>query len=117
MDIIIIKLTYRITGRMEKFMKTRFENGRLVLEINDNLEINLNPVANIEYRSHINRMQTVKPDNWVSVVGQGNDGNAYKAWYFVEDFNAINGLEDINYEEPSDIVDEYGKIIYDSDAE
>ena len=111
------ELTYRITGRMEKIMKTRFENGRLVLEINDNLEINLNPVANIEYRSHINRMQTVKPDNWVSVVGQGNDGNAYKAWYFVEDFNAINGLEDINYEEPSDIVDEYGKIIYDSDAE
>ena len=98
-------------------MKTRFENGRLVLEINDNLEINLNPVANIEYRSHINRMQTAKPDNWVSVVGQGNDGNVYKAWYFVEDFNAINGLEDINYEEPSDIVDEYGKIIYDSDAE
>lgn len=97
-------------------MNTRYENGRLVLEVNDTLEITLSTEANIEYRSHINRMQTVKPDNWVSVEGEGNDGKLYKAWYFVEDLDNID-LEDINYEEPSDIVDEYGKLIFDANNE
>lgn len=99
-------------------MNTHYnEDGRLVIEVNDTLKITLSTEANIEYRSHINGMQTVKPDNWVSVEGQGNDGKPYKAWYFVEDFDAINELDEIEYEEPSDIVDEYGKNIYDSDAE
>ena len=98
-------------------MNTHYnEDGRLVLEVNDTLEITLSPEANIEYRSHINRMQTVKPDNWVSVEGQGNDGKSYKAWYFVENFDNTD-LEDINYEELADIEDDYGKIVYDSDAE
>lgn len=97
-------------------MNTRYENGRLVLEVNDTLEITLSTEANIEYRSHINRMQTVKPDNWVSVEGEGNDGKLYKAWYFVEDLDNID-LEDINYEGPSDIVDEYGKLIFDANNE
>ena len=98
-------------------MNTHYnEEGRLVLEISGNLEITLSTEANPEYRSHINGMQTVKPDNWVSVKGEGNDGKPYKAWYFVEDFDNID-LEDINYEEPSDIVDDYGKLIYDADNE
>ncbi|MDY3861878.1 MAG: hypothetical protein SOZ45_04905 [Ruminococcus sp.] len=98
-------------------MNTHYnEDGRLVLEVNDTLEITLSTEANIEYRSHINRMQTVKPDNWVSVEGEGNDGKLYKAWYFVEDLDNID-LEDINYEEPSDIVDEYGKLIFDANNE
>lgn len=98
-------------------MNTHYnEDGRLVLEVNDMLEITLSTEANPEYRSHINGMQTVKPDNWISVEGQGSDGKQYKAWYFVEDTAAID-LEDINYEEPSDIVDDYGKLIYDADSE
>ena len=98
-------------------MNTHYnEDGRLILEVNDTLKITLSTEANIEYRSHINGMQTVKPDNWVSVEGQGNDGKPYKAWYFVEDFDNTD-LEDINYEEPADIEDDYGKIVYDSDAE
>lgn len=95
-------------------MNTHYnEDGILVLEVNDTLEITLSGDANIEYRSHINRMQTVKPDNWVSVEGVGNDGKPYKAWYFVDDLDNID-LEDINYEEPSDIVDDNGKLIYDA---
>lgn len=98
-------------------MNTHYnEDGRLVLEVNDTLEITLSTEANPEYRSHINGMQTVKPDNWVSVEGVGNDGKQYKAWYFVEDLDNID-LEDINYEEPSDIVDEYGKLIFDANNE
>lgn len=99
-------------------MNTHYnEDGRLVLEVNDTLEITLSTEANLEYRSHINGMQTVKPDNWVSVEGQGNDGKQYKAWYFVEDFDAINELDEIEFENPSDIVDDYNKIIYDADNE
>ena len=98
-------------------MNTHYnEDGRLVLEVNGTLEITLSTEANPEYRSHINGMQTVKPDNWVSVDGVGNDGKPYKAWYFVEDLDNID-LEDINYEEPSDIVDDNGKLIYDADNE
>ena len=99
-------------------MNTHYnEDGRLVLEVNDTLEITLSTEANPEYRSHINRTQTVKPDNWVSVEGEGNDGKLYKAWYFVEDFAAINELDEIDFEKPSDIVDDYGKLIYDADSE
>ena len=98
-------------------MNTHYnEDGRLVIEVNETLKITLSTEANIEYCSHINGMQTVKPDNWVSVEGQCNDGKSYKAWYFVEDFDNTD-LEDINYEEPADIEDDYGKIVYDSDAE
>ena len=96
-------------------MRTHYEDGRLVLEVNDTLNITLNTEADIEYRSHINGMQTVNPANWVSVEGKGNDGETYKAWYFVEDLKI--GLDEIDYGKPSDIENEYGKIIYDSDTE
>ena len=96
-------------------MKTHYEDGKLVLELKDTLNITLNAEADLEYRSHINGMQTLKPNHWVSVEGEGNDGETYKAWYFVDDLKI--GLDEIDYEKPSDIEDWYGKIIYVSDTE
>lgn len=98
-------------------MNTHYnEEGRMVLEVNDNLEIALSFEIKYEYRSHINGMQAINPNNWVAVDGKGSDGKDYTAWYFIKDINNTDP-EDINYDEPDDIEDEYGYIIYESDNE
>lgn len=70
--------------------------------------------ADFEYRSHINGMQATEPDNWVSCKGTDENGNDITAWYYVENPDETP-LEEIDYYKPSDIVDEYGHIIYDSE--
>lgn len=93
-------------------MKTTFnENGQMVLEINDTLSITLGD-ADYVYRSHINRMQAISPNNWVACESIGSDGNHYTAWYFVKEPDETE-LDEIDYEEPDDITDEYNHIIYD----
>ena len=79
-------------------------NGRTFTMEND---------ADYEYRSHINGMQTTEPNNWVSCKGTDENGTEITAWYYVEDGTE---LDSINYDEPSDIADEYGHIIYDSEG-
>ena len=75
-------------------MKTTFnEKGQMVLVINDTLSITLEE-ADFEYRSHINGMQALSPNNWVACEATGSDGNHYTAWYFVSDTTDIS-LEDI----------------------
>lgn len=68
--------------------------------------------ADFEYRSHINGMQNLAPDNYVSCKGKDENGNDITAWYYVSDGTA---LDEIDYDNPADIVDEYGHIIYDSE--
>lgn len=96
-------------------MKTNFDNdGRLVIEVNDTLKIALDAEAIAEYRSHINGMQVINPDNWLLVRGEGSDGNSYQVWYFIEDWNIE--LEDVDYAEPHDIEDGNGNIIWKSES-
>ena len=96
-------------------MNTSFDNkGRMVLEVNDTLKITLDFEAAPEYRSHINGMQVINPDNWLLVKGEGSDGNSYRVWYFIEDWNIE--LEDVDYTEPNDIEDMNGKIIWESES-
>ena len=93
-------------------MKTTFnEKGQMVLVINDTLSITLEE-ADFEYRSHINGMQALSPNNWVACEATGSDGNHYTAWYFLSDTTDIS-LEDIDYANPNDITDEYNHIVYD----
>lgn len=97
-------------------MKATFnEKGQMVLVINDTLSITLEE-ADFEYRSHINGMQALRPNNWVACEATGSDGNHYKAWYFVPDeiANSLQDLEDIDYANPDDITDEYNHIVYDN---
>lgn len=70
--------------------------------------------ADYEYRSHIEGMAVNSPDNWVANHGVDEDGSEIVAWYFVENPDET-ALDEIVYDEPSDIVDEYGHIIYDSE--
>ena len=92
-------------------MNTSFDNkGRMVLEVNDILKITLDFEAIPEYRSHINGLRTINPDNWLLVKGEGSDGNSYRVWYFIEDWNIE--LEDVDYTEPDDIEDEDGNIVW-----
>lgn len=96
-------------------MKTNFDNdGRLVLEVNDTLKIALDSEAISEYRSHINGLRTINPDNWLLVRGEGSDGNSYQVWYFIENWDIE--LEDVDYAEPNDIEDMNGKIIWESES-
>lgn len=71
--------------------------------------------ADYEYRSHINGMQNLAPDNYVSCKGKDENGNEVTAWYYVENPDETP-LEEIDYDNPADIVDEYGHIIYDSEV-
>ena len=92
-------------------MKTTFnENGQMVFEINDTLSITLGE-ADFVYRSHINGMQALSPNNWVACDATGSDGNHYTVWYFVKEPNETE-LDEIDYEEPDDITDEYNHIVY-----
>ena len=96
-------------------MNTSFDNkGRMVLEVNDILKITLDFEAIPEYRSHINGMQAINPDNWLLVRGEGSDGNSYQVWYFIENWGIE--LEDVDYTEPNDIEDMNGKIIWESES-
>lgn len=70
--------------------------------------------ADYEYRSHINGMAVNSPDNWVACHGVDEDGTGITAWYFVEDISNTS-LDDIDYDEPDDIIDEYGHIVYDKE--
>lgn len=70
--------------------------------------------ADIEYRSHINGMQCTCPDSWVSLPLEDEDGNEYKAWYKIDEDTE---LDSIDYDEPEDITDEFGGIVYDRDEE
>lgn len=63
----------------------------------------------LEYRSHINGMTCLSPNNWVSGVAKDYDGNEYKLWYRVEDEFEF---DEIDYNNPDDIVDEYNQIVY-----
>ena len=96
-------------------MKTTFKNGKTVFEISENLSITLGDEADLSYRSHINGMQTTEPNNWMACKATGSDGKSYTAWYYVEDTNM--DLDNIDCDDPDDIEDEYGNIIYDKDAE
>lgn len=98
-------------------MKFSFnENREMVIEVSGTLSITLGAgEADYTYRSHINGMQASEPDNWVACKATGSDDKDYTAWYYVEDTNV--DLGDIEYEEPDDIEDENGNIIYDKDAE
>lgn len=79
--------------------------------INENLTVTLDGDAEYTYRSHINGMQTIKPNNWVSCNAKGNDGENYTAWYFVSNPNETE-LDEIDYENPDDITDEYNHLVY-----
>ena len=95
-------------------MKTTFKNGKTVFEISENLSITLGDEADLSYRSHINGMQASEPDNWVACKATGSDDKDYTAWYYVEDTNME--LDNIDYDNPDDIEDENGNIIYDKRA-
>lgn len=82
----------------------------------DGKSYTMNNEADYEYRSHIEGMAANSPDNWVSNHGTDEDGNEIVAWYFIENSDET-ALDEIDYENPDDIVDEYGHIIYDSEAE
>ncbi len=97
-------------------MKFSFnENREMVIEVNSTLSITLGAgEADYTYRSHINGMQVSEPNKWVSCAGTGGDGKNYTAWYYVEDTNME--LDNIDYDNPDDIEDENGNIIYDKRA-
>lgn len=69
--------------------------------------------AEITYRSHINGMQCTCPDNWVSCPLEDEDGNEYTAWYRIDEGTELDGID---YDEPEDITDEYGSLVYDREA-
>ena len=69
--------------------------------------------AEITYRSHINGMQCTCPNNWVALPLVDADGNEYTAWYYMTDTNAE--LNSIDYDSPSDLTDEDGKIVFDAE--
>lgn len=56
-------------------------------------------------------MQATEPNNWVACKATGNDGREYTAWYYVTDPNETE-LDEIDYDNPDDITDEYNHIVY-----
>lgn len=66
----------------------------------------------MEYRSHINGMNCLSPNNWVSGTATDEEGNEYKLWYYVEDDFEF---DKIDYDNPDDITDEYNHLVYSKD--
>lgn len=64
---------------------------------------------NLEYRSHINGMNCLSPNNWVSGTATDEQENEYKLWYYVEDNFEF---DEIDYDDPDDITDEYNHLVY-----
>ena len=77
------------------------------------LQLTLATDADYTYRSHINGMPCTEPDKWVSCNAVDSAENNYVCWYYNPD-----GLEldAIDYYSPDDIVDDYGRIIYDRES-
>ena len=85
---------------------------------NSRLSIKLDSSADFEYRSHINGMRCTCPDNWVSCGAIDSNGDRYTCWYFVSDDDISSDsweLSDIDYDNPDDIEDSDGNIVYDSE--
>lgn len=72
----------------------------------------MQPNSEYEYRAHMYGMYTLDPNNWVACHGFDEDGTGITAWYFVEDISNT-ALDDIDYDEPNDIIDEHGHMVYD----
>lgn len=62
----------------------------------NNINYTITRDAEIEYRS-----SAANPNNWVAMYLTDRD-NDYIAWYYVEDFEAIE-LDMIDYDNPHDI--------------
>lgn len=82
-----------------------------MIKIDENLTITIIGEADFVYRSHINGMRTTAPNNWVACKATGSDGKDYTAWYYVTDPDETE-LDEIEYENPDDITDEYNHIVY-----
>lgn len=61
-------------------------------------EYALTSQAEFEYRSHINGMTALSPNNYMSAQAIDTDENTYTVWWFIDD-------EHINDEDMSDATD------------
>ena len=71
--------------------------------------------ADFVYRSHINGMSCLEPNNWVACDCTDENGTEYTAWYYVTEEEAQEenwDLSWIDYGDPDDIVNENGKLVY-----
>ena len=93
---------------LEKYNKENNTNYFEMLKITNSLIIALDNNADIEYCSRF-----VNPKNWVTcdAISVGN-WETYKAYYYVENWEDIEGLDEIDYYNPSYVEDGNGQLVY-----
>lgn len=65
--------------------------------------------ADFVYRSHINGMSCLEPNNWVACDCTDENGVPCTAWYYAKEEWDLSWID---YNDPDDIVDENGKLVY-----